>query len=118
MTTAIDGFEGGKWAVTHFTTIAKHSNMSYLKITLETGRTHQIRVHMSETGHTLVGDLLYGFSYKRMKDLGLKRFYLHAAELGIDHPITKERMEFKTSWPLEDENKLMELGFSRETLSK
>jgi 23S rRNA pseudouridine1911/1915/1917 synthase len=63
--------------------------MSYLKIKLETGRTHQIRVHMSELGHPLVGDLLYGYSAKKMKELGVSRFFLHAAELGFEHPKTK-----------------------------
>lgn len=114
----IEGFDGGKWAVSHFTRLAHHSNMSYLKINLETGRTHQIRVHMSEMGHVLVGDLLYGYSPKKMKELGLKRFFLHAAELGVEHPRTKQRMNFKTAWPAEDEKKLIELGFKSEVLSK
>jgi 23S rRNA pseudouridine1911/1915/1917 synthase len=110
--------ENGKWAVTHFTKLAQHSNMSYLKIKLETGRTHQIRVHMSELGHPLVGDLLYGYSAKKMKELGVSRFFLHAAELGFEHPKTKKFIEFKSAWPLEDEKKLNQLGFSREVLSK
>ncbi len=114
----IEGFENGKWAVTHFTRLAHDSNMSYLKIKLETGRTHQIRVHMSELGHVLVGDILYGYSIKKAKELGLKRFYLHAAELGIQHPRTNEYLEFKAPWPEADEVKLVELGFNREVLSK
>jgi 23S rRNA pseudouridine1911/1915/1917 synthase len=114
----IDGFEYGKWAVTHFTRLAQQSNMTYLKVKLETGRTHQIRVHMSEIGHPLVGDVLYGFSVKKTKELGIKRFFLHAAELGFEHPRSKQMMEFRASWPAEDENKLIELGFSREVLSK
>ncbi|MCC2678464.1 MAG: pseudouridylate synthase, partial [Pseudobdellovibrio sp.] len=113
-----EGFESGKWAVTHFTRLAHQANMSYLKIKLETGRTHQIRVHMSELGHPLVGDMLYGYSLKKAKELGLQRFYLHAAELGIEHPRTREYLEFKAPWPQTDENKLLELGFKREVLSK
>lgn len=114
----IEGFENGKWAVTHFTKIVQHGNMTYLRIKLETGRTHQIRVHLSELGHPLVGDLLYGYSAKKAKELGLRRFYLHAAELGIEHPRTKEFLSFKAPWPQADENKLAELGFKREVLSK
>lgn len=118
ITEPVEGFENGKWAVTHYTRLAHHSNMTYLKIKLETGRTHQIRVHMSELGHVLVGDVQYGYSLKKAKELGLKRFYLHAAELGIQHPRTKEELKFKAPWPDEDEKKLLEFGFTREVLSK
>jgi 23S rRNA pseudouridine1911/1915/1917 synthase len=114
----IEDFGAGKWAVTHFTRLAQHSSMTYLKVKLETGRTHQIRVHMSELGHPLVGDLLYGYSVKKMKELELNRFFLHAAELGFEHPKSKKFMEFKTPWPKEDEQKLIEFGFNREVLSK
>lgn len=107
---------GGKWAVTHYTKLQQHSNMSYMKIKLETGRTHQIRVHMSELGYPLVGDVLYGYSQKKKKDLGLDRFYLHAAELGFTHPKTNENMLFKVNWPETDIIKLVEFGFERSTL--
>lgn len=105
----------GKWAVTHFTKLIQNSNMSYVKLKLETGRTHQIRVHMSELGHPLVGDTLYGFSLKKKKDLEIQRFYLHAAELGFVHPTTNESLLFVSDWPEQDIKKLTELGF---TLSK
>lgn len=107
-----------KWAVTNFSKISQHSNMSYLKLKLETGRTHQIRVHMSELGHPLVGDVLYGYSQKKMKELDIKRFYLHAAELGFVHPHKNEFLLFKVGWPEADEKKLIDLGFSLESLSK
>ncbi len=118
----ISEFEGdlphAKWAVTGYTKIAQHSNFSYLKIKLETGRTHQIRVHMSELGHSLVGDVLYGFSQKKTNELQINRFFLHAAELGFQHPRKNEFMLFKTTWPEPDRSKLVELGFSLESLSK
>lgn len=110
--------EYGKWAVTHFTKLAIHSKMTYVKLRLETGRTHQIRVHMNEMGHPLVGDLTYGYSIKKMRDLGFKRFYLHAAELGFVHPRTNENVMFKVPWPKEDNEKLLEFGFDHDKLSK
>lgn len=95
-------FEKGKWAVTHYQLIKEASKLSYIKIQLETGRTHQIRVHLSEQEKPLVGDLTYGYSTKKYKELSLKRFYLHAAELGFDHPKTGEKLLFKSDWPNED----------------
>jgi 23S rRNA pseudouridine1911/1915/1917 synthase len=118
ITEKIEGYEGGKWAVTHYSKIANHSNMSYLRIKLETGRTHQIRVHMSEIGHPLVGDILYGYSPKKLRELQITRFFLHAAELGFIHPRTTENLMFKVKWPSEDEQRLIGLGFSSDILSK
>ena len=111
-------FNAGKWALTHFTKLAQHSGMSYVRLKLETGRTHQIRVHMSELSHPLVGDLLYGYSVKKMKTLGVQRFYLHAAELGFTHPMTGESMLYKKSWPEDDIKKLNSFGFDNAALSK
>lgn len=105
----------GRWAVTHFKCLKKSSFFSYLELTLETGRTHQIRVHLSELGHPIVGDLVYGFRKKishvnpdsLRNSLGhLKRFYLHAAELGFIHPSKKEWMVFKKTWPEEDQKNI------------
>lgn len=110
--------EHGKWAVTHFTKLAIHKKMTYVKLQLETGRTHQIRVHMNELTHPLVGDLNYGYSIKKMKELGVKRFYLHAAELGFIHPRTNQKVMFKVGWPKEDNEKLLEFGFDHDKLSK
>lgn len=108
----------GKWAVTHFTKIAQHSKMSYVRIKLETGRTHQIRVHMSELGHPLVGDTLYGYSQKKKHELDINRFFLHAAELGFVHPTTQENLLFKVGWPATDNAKLLSFGFDHDKLSK
>lgn len=106
-----EGFEKGKWAVTHYQTIQSSQSKSLVRVQLETGRTHQIRVHMSEMGHTLVGDMTYGFSAKKAKELGITRFYLHAAELGFIHPKTKEPMKFLIDWPRADFEKIKSWGF-------
>ncbi|KHD88032.1 MAG: pseudouridylate synthase [Bdellovibrio sp. ArHS] len=100
--------EIGKWAVTHYEVLNRKSGLSYLKLKLETGRTHQIRVHLSETGLPIAGDVLYGAD-KKTKNIearetqesirGLNRFLLHAAELGFTHPRTQERMFFQKDWP-------------------
>ncbi|WP_374034375.1 RluA family pseudouridine synthase [Bdellovibrio bacteriovorus] len=98
----------GKWAVTHFEVLQRKSGLSYMRLKLETGRTHQIRVHMSESGLPIAGDTLYGADRKiksiearsTQEDLrSLPRFLLHAAELGFTHPRTKERMFFTKDWP-------------------
>jgi 23S rRNA pseudouridine1911/1915/1917 synthase len=107
-----------KWAVTHFSKLAMHSHLTYVKVQLETGRTHQIRVHMSELGLPLVGDLTYGYSIKKMRELQLTRFFLHAGELGFDHPTTGEKLLFKVGWPQNDVKKLNELGFTNDEISK
>ncbi len=107
---------GAKWAVTHFSKLFQHSNISYLRLKLETGRTHQIRVHMSELGFPLVGDILYGYSRKKMNELGLTRFYLHAAELGFVHPKTGENLLFKVPWPENDQKKLTGFGFEHDKI--
>lgn len=100
--------EVGKWAVTHYEVLKRKSGLTYLKLKLETGRTHQIRVHLSESGLPIAGDTLYGAD-KKIKTLesrstqedmrNLERFLLHAAELAFTHPRTQERMSFKKDWP-------------------
>lgn len=107
-----------KWAATHFQKLAQHAGMSYVRLKLETGRTHQIRVHMSELGFPLVGDTLYGFSVKIQRELGLHRFLLHAAELGFRHPTTEEDLIFRVPWPSEDDNFLKTYGFDHEKLAR
>lgn len=99
-----------KWAVTHFKKLNTSVDTTYVEVRLETGRTHQIRVHMSELGHALVGDTMYGYSVKKNKALGLERFYLHAAELGFKHPTTKENLIFKVDWPETDKHILADFG--------
>ena len=87
----------GKRAVTHYEVLEQYDKgVSLVKCTLETGRTHQIRVHMASIGHPLVGDLVYG--YKRQK-FNIEGQTLHAKTLGFIHPRTKEYMEFTSELP-------------------
>lgn len=111
ITEYIEGFEKGKWAVTHYETLQSSQSKSLMRIQLETGRTHQIRVHMSELGHPLIGDVTYNFSAKKAKELEISRFYLHAAELGFIHPSSGQKMLFKIDWPKEDLEKIKSWGF-------
>lgn len=78
--------DDGKPAVTHYDTLEAHRQASLLKVKLETGRTHQIRVHFSSLSHPLVGDPMYGSDPKLGDRLGLVRQWLHAVELGFPHP--------------------------------
>jgi 23S rRNA pseudouridine1911/1915/1917 synthase len=94
----------GKWAKTHFKVLSSKNDLHYLELKLETGRTHQIRVHLSEMGCPIVGDELYGSKKK------LSRFFLHAAELGFDHPTTGKRLFFKKDWPQEDKGLITSWG--------
>ncbi len=87
-------FENGEYAVTHFRRIAYEKGYSLLTIQLETGRTHQIRVHMNYIGHPLPGDFLYNPDYSR-----IHRQALHSARLSFYHPITGEWMSFCEDLP-------------------
>ena len=111
-----ESFEEGKWAVTHYEKLAQSRGFSYVKLKLETGRTHQIRVHMSELGNPLVGDVQYGYSQQNYKNEKLNRFYLHAAELGFTHPTTNEKMLFKIDWPATDRQRILDWGFRHEDI--
>ena len=70
-----------------------------LEVHLETGRTHQIRVHMAAQRHPCVGDLLYGADPTLAARVGLERQWLHAMKLGFRHPGTRERVDFETGYP-------------------
>jgi len=90
---------GGRHSVTHYETLEAHRFASLLEITLETGRTHQIRVHMSALHHPCVGDLTYGADPVLARRLGLSRQWLHAVRLGFEHPKTGEYVEFGSDYP-------------------
>ncbi len=109
----IGDVDHAKWAVTHFKLIESVSGKNLFQLQLETGRTHQIRVHMSENGQTLVGDLMYGYSVKKMKELNINRFFLHAAELGFIHPKTNENLKFLCPWPDADLQMIKSWGFTK-----
>lgn len=88
--------QGGKDAVTHYKVIKRFKNYTMVELRLETGRTHQIRVHMTHIGHPLLGDPVYGNAKGKIKYEGQM---LHAKLLGFDHPRTGEYMEFDSELP-------------------
>jgi 23S rRNA pseudouridine1911/1915/1917 synthase len=88
----------GRHAVTHFKVLQRFRSATLLELRLETGRTHQIRVHMSYIGHPLIGDTVYG---KKKQIYGLEGQALHARLLGFVHPGTGEYMEFEADPPVE-----------------
>ncbi|HEY3629852.1 MAG TPA: RluA family pseudouridine synthase [Jatrophihabitantaceae bacterium] len=90
---------GGRPSVTHYETVEAFRAASLLDVKLETGRTHQIRVHMAAIRHPCVGDLTYGADPVLAKRLGLTRQWLHARELGFDHPGTGEWVTFTSPFP-------------------
>jgi 23S rRNA pseudouridine1911/1915/1917 synthase len=90
---------GGKPSVTHYETLEAMRSATLLEIHLETGRTHQIRVHMAAQRHPCVGDLLYGADPTLAARVGLERQWLHAMKLGFRHPGTRERVDFETGYP-------------------
>ncbi len=85
---------GGRPAITHYRTVECLPGASLLEVQLETGRTHQIRVHMEAIGHGIVGDPIYGANPRLAQELGLTRQWLHAVTLGFTHPVTGEQMSF------------------------
>ncbi len=90
---------GGRPSVTHYSTIEAFPAASLLDITLETGRTHQIRVHMAALRHPCVGDAVYGADPKLAARLGLSRQWLHAVRLGFAHPGTGAQVSFNSPYP-------------------
>jgi len=88
--------DGGKRAITHFKTLERYQNNSLLEFVLETGRTHQIRVHSKFIGHPIVGDKTYGFAKQKFN---LNGQLLHAYKLELTHPKTGERMIFECPLP-------------------
>ena len=93
----MDIVEDGRRAVTHYEVLEQYDKgVSLIKCTLETGRTHQIRVHMASIGHPLVGDQTYGYKKQKFKIEGQA---LHAKTLGFIHPTTGEYIEFTSDLP-------------------
>ena len=95
----------GKFAVTEFKVLERFKNFTYIKCKLQTGRTHQIRVHMAEIGHPLVGDDKYS---ARKNPFDIKGQALHSHTLSLTHPVTGERMNFTAPLP-DDMKKILEL---------
>ncbi len=91
---SVDEHPDAKYAVTHYRTIETNGRYSMLEVTLETGRKNQIRAHLSEAGHPVIGDRMYGSEVNPIGRLGL-----HAKLLGFDHPVTRKHMVFTAPVP-------------------
>ena len=98
--------QDAKPSVTHYKTLEAFVAASLLEVQLETGRTHQIRVHFSSFKHPLVGDTLYGCDPKLAAKLGMERQWLHAMKLGFIHPTKGEYVLFESSYPKDLEESL------------
>lgn len=98
-----------KEAVTHYRVLQRFGSFTYIECSLETGRTHQIRVHMAHINHPLLGDAVYG---PKKKAMGVETQMLHAKVLGFHHPKTEEYMEFNSPLPQEFANIIKKLGGS------
>ena len=90
---------GGRDAVTHYREVEVGEDVSLIEARLETGRTHQIRVHLSHIGHPVIGDRVYGGGGDVPKALGLSRFFLHSWRLAFPHPVSGERIEVEAPLP-------------------
>ncbi len=102
MAVILDGSHAAREAITHYEVLERFGEVSYLKLRLETGRTHQIRVHMSYKGHPLLGDEVYGGGTTKFEREHKKLFdgqALHAKKLSFEHPISKELLTFECDLP-------------------
>jgi 23S rRNA pseudouridine1911/1915/1917 synthase len=99
---------GGRPAITHYETLEAFRAASLVTVGLETGRTHQIRVHLAAVRHPLVGDYLYGGDPALAARLGVTRQWLHAVRLGFDHPADGHPVEFSSGYP-EDLTRTLDL---------
>jgi len=104
----------GKRAVTHWKRLQVLRDAALVECRLETGRTHQVRVHMASLGHPLLGDPVYGGTAKAhrklLNELQFHRQALHAAELGFTHPVTKHRLSFSSGMPPDMQELFTALG--------
>lgn len=93
--------EDGRASRTHYEVLEAFGRAALVKVLLETGRTHQIRVHFSALRHPCAGDLTYGADPRLAAELGLTRQWLHAQQLAFAHPRTGERVEYSSDYPLD-----------------
>ncbi|BAS08495.1 uncharacterized RNA pseudouridine synthase Mb1567 [Arthrobacter sp. Hiyo4] len=101
--------EDGRPSITHYEVLEAFGKATLVEVHLETGRTHQIRVHFSALRHPCAGDLTYGADPRLAATLGLTRQWLHARQLGFDHPVTGERVTVTSEYP-------QDLSFALEVL--
>ncbi|MCO4251064.1 RluA family pseudouridine synthase [Pseudarthrobacter raffinosi] len=101
--------EDGRPSITHYEVLEAFGKGTLVEVHLETGRTHQIRVHFSALRHPCAGDLTYGADPRLAANLGLTRQWLHARQLGFDHPVTGERVTVTSEYP-------QDLAFALEVL--
>jgi 23S rRNA pseudouridine1911/1915/1917 synthase len=99
---------GGRDARTHYEVVDRYDDTARLAVSLETGRTHQIRVHLAAIGHPVLGDPVYGRTDPR-----IERPFLHAAELAFTHPVSGAAMRLQAPWPADLERTLASLGPAR-----
>jgi 23S rRNA pseudouridine1911/1915/1917 synthase len=103
MTVLPNNSSRGKTAITHYTVLERLDHAALIECRLETGRTHQVRVHFASIGHALVGDPVYARIPKTLRpvieELGFARQALHAAELGFEHPVSRELIHFRSDLP-------------------
>jgi 23S rRNA pseudouridine1911/1915/1917 synthase len=106
----------GKHAVTHYRTLERLDHCALIECRLETGRTHQVRVHLASIGHALIGDPVYARTPAALrpilKQLGFQRQALHAAVLGFVHPVTGEHLRFESPLPADMRELIDECGHS------
>ena len=104
----------GKHAVTHYRVLSALDAAALVECRLETGRTHQVRVHLASIGHSLLGDPVYGRCPPRLRPvlaaLGFRRQALHAAELGFIHPVDARALHFTSPTPIDMQTLLVDLG--------
>ncbi|MGL4340533.1 MAG: RluA family pseudouridine synthase [Rhodoglobus sp.] len=100
---------GGKASITHYETVEAFRSTALLEIELETGRTHQIRVHMAAQRHPCVGDAMYGADPLLSARLGLSRQWLHARRLSFEHPASRVAVDYECSYPSDLESALVVL---------
>ncbi len=116
MAVLADTSSRGKHAVTHYKTVKKFAHASLIECRLETGRTHQVRVHCASIGNSLLGDPTYGRASAKnrpvLKELEFERQALHAAVLGFKHPVNGNQLQFRSELPADMQELIDQLGRS------